>query len=705
MIVPNPPVPLEGHCSVIHDNTLYTYSSTGFLAIPLQRNGTWSNLTMGEPVSDAACVTGGIDGNEDQPALYVVGGTSSLQRKPGLQRYSFNDKTWKTILPTGSVTSNRTSHSAIYIKSVSSILVYGGSQVDGSGATSDTFLLQTASPYTVTSQSGENASPAVSPILVPWADNAAALIGGLTSTKGVHIYQPPNGWADAKITLKNEVPSDSECALIRRSDGSKILQVFDMSVSPNTVTTTELVSPSPKTTRSSRKRKRDSYPEYNGTLASSTTRQSYSLAQGNNSLVVISSGSGTDSLAIFNQTSNSWVNSTKLFYGDQSEQDILGSTTTTTTTTTNTTNSTAGSVSTSSSSSGGSSGSSNTGTIIGATLGTLLGIAAVLLIILFLIKRRKDKQKRAHGGQDVDKDRLSFQDQGVEPLARSAYPMAQSPAPLAARSMDSLDIFSGRVGDEKCRALPGYMPNSHPVMSSPLITIQSSEDETPATDYRHNDKAMEAQESLPRPGDRRSNEGWSKYFQNNNSAASSAGLQPQGHQAGAGFERGQRGTLWPAGGNALPPLNMGFLEQPTPLGRVLSGSPTTEHASSIKDGRHIAIPESQSARISSADSISLHSDDDDYDHDGRMGSNDPSWPTQNWINRPPSSTYSGSCYHNTQSIRDLPSAGLSPTIDYRKHDSARTNTRGSSILIPHGEPMPRNNINSDMSWLNLKADR
>ncbi|KAJ0424663.1 hypothetical protein BJY00DRAFT_276108 [Aspergillus carlsbadensis] len=689
MFAPRPPVSLEGHCSAIHNNTLYTYSQEGFLSIPLEYNATWTELTPGVPVSDAVCVTGGIDGDETQQALYVVGGTSSKSKNPGLQRYSFKDNKWKTIPLTADNLSNRTYHGAVYLKSISSIFVYGGNQKDGSTVSSDTFIARTYEPYDLDSQSGENASPAASPVLLAWSDDTAALFGGETTPIGVHFWNSDSGWHGSGFEMTQQLPGKAKFALFNNTDGSKIFQTFDMSVSPNDVTSL-VMDPNSANSQASRMVKRV-YPSYDDSTASTTTRQGYSLAQDDDGQVVISSGNGTESIAIFDQAENDWVNSTQLFFGDKSEEEILdilgaAATTTTTTSTTSTPTATETGSSTLSDSPSGDSGNNNIGTIVGATLGGLVGLAIILILILMLLKRKKQKMARAGG---MDKDRLSFQDQGVEPLTRSAYPMAESPAPRAA-SVDSLAIFTGTTGDEKsprsAGALPQYMQKTQPARPSPLNNIQSSD-----SDYPGFDKEIEVEDSTVRPGDRTTDEGWGKYFQNN-STPTLIGMSQYDSS------RGSKATIWPGGANALPPLNTTFLDSPQPLGRVNSGSPTTEFATSVRDGRQIAIPQSQSAQISSADSISLHSDDEDADR----GYNPR---TQSWLGRPPSSAYSRSFYNPAHSTRELPSTAAVSPVDYRKHDSARTNTRGSSILIPEGQPLPRNNVNSDMSWLNLHADR
>ncbi|EAW07816.1 uncharacterized protein ACLA_025330 [Aspergillus clavatus NRRL 1] len=728
MAVPEPPVKLEGHCSVIHNNTLYTYSANGFAAIPLERNGngTWRKLPMGEPVSDAVCVTGTMDGKDDQHALYVIGGSSNDENAPGLQRYAFESREW-TTMQTQHQMENRTSHTAVFLKSPPVLLVYAGNQRDREMASSDTFTINTAPPYNISSYSAK--IPAISPVLLPWSDSEAALVGGRTAEKEVHLFTAAGGWASSQVSLAQPVSGDVRCAIVNGDDGSKALEIFNMKVSPNTVSSIALLNrggiPAPPGTllgeSSSRKRKRreislDNYPAYDGALASSTTRSDYSLAQGDNGLVVISSDSGTDSLAIFNQTSNSWVNATKLFYGDDSPQQILPSIATTPSATPSTTTSATASASASSAASGETSGN-RVGTILGATLGSLVGVILILILILFFLHRTKLGRKRAgpgaagHGGSPNDKDRLSFQDQGMEPLTRSAYPMAKDPAPLAATSVDSLAIFSGKMADEKS----GHAPKPTPLKPTPLVAVQSTGERTPSSTYSFgvDGKAVEAQDMVGNnaPRDRAAEEGWGRYFQDDGTtiAANSPVFPPP---MGARSKAEDRTSAWP-GPHTLPPLNLGFLEEPKPLGRVVTGSPTTENGS--PSGSMLRRAESQSARISSASSISATSEHDyghhqdrsygfanDTDsgrHDGVSTTSvpppDPSWrgaAQHSWIGRPPSSAYSRSFY------------------DHGDRGASTINTRGSSVLIPDPlAPMPptnqRKNLNSDLSWLNLNADK
>lgn len=676
MLVPKPPVKLEGHCSVVHDNTLYTLSSNGFVSIPLERDASWTpQPTDGaELVSDAVCVTGGVDGNEQKKALYVVGGTNEKSNAPGMQRFSFDDQTWKSLKLNPDDLANRTGHSAVYLSGISSIITYGGSVTEKHKNSAESFAVDITPPYGIQSKTGR--IPRQSPSLLRWNDTKAVLFGGSSETKEPYFFTRPKDWhQDGYGQLDLDFDKSVKAAFIRQSNGL-LLQTFNMEHSPVDVTSTLLAT-------SSKKRKRDR-PSYDSALAPSQIPETYSFTQNENTedpLVVVSGGTGTNTLSIFNQTANSWMNTTKLFYGDKSREDILGPT--------DPTSSPSPSASPSSPplGSGGDDSGDNVGVILGATLGSLMGVAVILVLILFYIKRKKEKARKAAG---MDKDgRLSFQDQGVEPLARSAYPMAESPAARAAASTDSFAIFAGDAGDEKSprsagSPLPQYLQKTQPARPSPLNNIQSSGD----SEYSLEDKAIDAGES---PGRRTTDEGWGKYFEDNNTPTL-VGLQSPYDST-----RGSKATVWPGGHNSLPPLDTSFLQQPTPLGRVNTGSPTTE------DGRHIAIPEGQSARISSASAESEDEDADRY-HNVRERS---------WLGRPPSSAYSRSFY-NPASSREAASTAapstaapstVAPSADYRRHDSARTNTRGSSIIVPEGQPLPRNNVNSDMSWLNLNADR
>lgn len=692
MLVPKPPFKLEGHCSVIHNNTLYTFSSNRFASIALERNGKWSILKPGVPVSGAACVTAGTNGTHGGEALYVVGGTGP-DSYTGLQRYSFHDKKWETLHPGTNVTKNRTKHGVAYMKSASAILVYAGSREGSTVPSSHTFLIDAAPPHSISSLSPKNPSPAILPNLLPWSDDKVALIGGMIDPKTVHIFHVFNStygeWQESKIHLPHEIPDDVRCALRKGSNGSRTLETFDMSVSPNSVTSISLRSAYGNPVKHgkgagghSRKRRRDGTlkdrADHNDQFAPTSIRENYALAQGDNGLVVISSGRGTDSLAIFNQTSGGWVNTTKLFYGDKPRQQILGQTTTSSSTPTSSSSSSSSAAAAPSDDS-----SDNVGTIIGATLGSILGFAAILLVILFFLNRVKKKRAAQAGGDSKDKDRLSFQDQGVEPLAQSAYPMAKSPVPVAHNSVDSLDIFTGRAGEKTPKPAgltPAYAQRAAPRKNTPLTAVQSSGEVDP------NDQGYDAKRG--RPGTRTTDEGWSKYFEHNNSAQNLAVQSDRSISETELSNPEPKGNAWPM--KPLTRLNFDFLDGPTPMGHVSTGSPTTEHSPTGRDGRSLIIPQGQSARISTGESLSSNSDDGEFEDAPPSINGDGPWGAQSWLDRPASSTYS--------SVLNAPSGrGMSTATG--------VSNRQSSLLTPEHDGPSRDNINSDMSWLNIHADR
>ncbi|KAJ5279884.1 hypothetical protein N7478_005256 [Penicillium angulare] len=713
MTIPQPPMALTGHCSAIYNNTLYVYTPDGFASISLEQstkqNTTWTPLTPGVAVTGAACVSAAIEGNKDSLAFYVVGGTGNSSTYSGIQRFSYKEQKWSNLTSAGSGSlQNRTSHGIGYLESSASILMYGGdapSHPTADGSSQDTFTISTTTPYTVKSFNDQGAPTAANPMLLTWNQSAVALLGGSSSNTNIYIYGD-SGWTFSGATLDAPVASalssTNRCALAIDDDGNKILQEFNLDVSPNTVTSYEMMkkgealSPATHLTGSTSKRSFSVYPSYNNSNAPTSKKSDYSVAQGSNNLVVLSGGSGDNSLSIFNQSSNDWVNATELFYVSNSQNPLHGTTTTASTTST-TPSSTASSSATSSPAAAASGNSGeHIGLIIGATLGSICGAIVILVAILFLLRRSRLKQNQddqGHGG--AGKDRLSFQDQGIEPLTGGAYPMAKSPVPVATVSDDSLAIMSGRYAGEKSLGPPSQNYGYGLSKNSPLSTIPSS-GIAPSSMYSDDSDrsaavaaAVEAISSPGnKPGDRTTDEGWGKYFEDN-SATNLAGMPSDRSTVSSVYTRSDyRGSAWPM--TNLAPLNHGFLDQ-RPLGRVASGNPATENTGSTD--RNLIIPESQSARISSADSVSVLSDDDPHDTNWTGAGH------SSWLGRPTSSNYSTSFYNSSNT--NLPAANP-------QHGFARySNGRKSSVVIPDDiDELPHSGtMNSDMSWLNLHADR
>lgn len=703
---PKPLVEIEGDCSTIYSNTLFVYSPKGFTSIPLRENGNWTELAKPEhAVTGPACVKGEIPGSSDE-AFYLVGGTGSSDDS-GLQRYLFNSEKWETLPTTSQDMKNRTGHGAGYLSSTSEILVYAGSRVGNTDASQSTFIVSTSS-YEITSEPAQGAPPLYNPIILPWGDSQVALVGGSTTNAAIFVYEATDkkGWAASEAVLPNAIESASRCALV--SDGDDmVLEEFKMNSTPNAVKSYLIKSKgklqNPATVLGSPE-KRTITDSYNNTLAPTASWSDYTLAQGDG-MVVLSSGQSNDSLAVFNSTSNSWVNSTKLFYGDQTPlKSSTTSLTSSTPTSTSSPSTTASTTPTSSSTPAAATGgglSNHSKTILGATLGSVLGFGLILLIILLFLRREKNKKRIATqtGAGGDSKDRLSFQDQGIEPLTEGAYPMARSPVPLAgAASADSLAIMSGTYSGEKSLKPPGVTENGLAAgKSSPLSTIPSS-GALGAASISTDDSEwpVDSAGAINKPGDRTTDEGWAKYFEDGG-----AGDLPSDRSTMSSIYTNSdyRGSGWPMVNMA--PLNFGYLDEPKPLRQVMSGSPATEVTASESGSRSLIIPEGQSARISSADSISVVSDDD-RDDPSWQGAADSSWlgrPT-----RPTSSNYSTSFYNSN--TRDVD--GLTPNTALA--DRARESYRRSSAIIPDQiDELPlqgqKGNINTDMSWLNLQAER
>jgi hypothetical protein len=456
---PSPPVALHDHCSVIYENTLYVYSPDAFQSLQLSEGAHWAILPMGISATGAVCVEAVSQTNSSQAALYVVGGStnSPADGYSGLQRYLFAEKKWETISPTVHVTSERRSHGAVYLESSSNILIYAGTQDgDVQRASSQTFLISTLPPYSVTSYSSAGAPPLISPILLRWDQSRAVLLGGNEENKRVFTFDPQSGWMDLGVTLDQGLPgiSQVQAVIVNRSDGSKILQAFNMDVSPNTVKRTCLQcsgTPPPQPTVTpainlkrkltalrARRRKRDAtladWPPYNGTLAPKVTRTGYSIAQGLTGLVVVTGGNQEDPLCMFNSTGNEWINATDFLVGEEAVVSVQSVPTSAVPGSVQTPSSTSSSSPSGSATavSGSDSGKTKLPIILGSALGAIAGVGVILAFILLFLRWRQKKRdhfaaghlRRASG--PGEKDRMSFADRGASFMREAGGFMSHS---------------------------------------------------------------------------------------------------------------------------------------------------------------------------------------------------------------------------------------------------------------------------------------
>lgn len=444
MQAPTPREPLTGHCSVIRNNTLYVYSPQAFQALPLKTNGTWSQLNTGVSVSGAVCI-----GSED--TLWVVGGVPSQSDDAytGLQSFTYATASWETITPVVKVTQNRQAHAAVLLAEPEMILIYGGSQLDSSVPTTETFLISTQAPYAVQSFSAKDL-PVASPLLLPWDDSSAITLGGAENSTNVYRFQIDLGWRKIMPSLPTSLKSSDmqQATLIQGSDDSRVLELFDLSVSPNNISQIVLQNANGQPARSgryvgqarSKKRKRAlslrDWPTYNQTNAPTATRSGFALARSDNGIVAISGGGpSSQSVALFNEQQNAWVNTTN-FFGASAQQPQVPIPLPPSPSSTN-------SVAPKSSSDDD---HYHTELILGATLGSILGFVALLIVLLLFLRwrRRKEAQQRlkqaeVEDEEEDEKDRLSFVDRG-DPLAKEiggiVYPA----------SHHSLSVHEGQVG-------------------------------------------------------------------------------------------------------------------------------------------------------------------------------------------------------------------------------------------------------------------
>ncbi|MCJ1223598.1 hypothetical protein MMC12_000241 [Toensbergia leucococca] len=500
---------------------------------------------MGVSTTGSSCVQGSAEG---QDALYIVGGNtnSSVQNYSGLQVYDFAKKTWETCNPTVSVTMNRQMQGAAYLNSSSSILVYAGSQDNQTTPSSQTFLISTVSPWNVQAFNSD-APPVVDPLLLSYNSSHALMLGGDPQNTELYTFGPQDGWQQLDVTLPSGLPdaSKAQAAIVDESDGSKILEIFNLSTSPNQVTTyllqgadgqpasgpapgTADSSPSSAPTQGSTRRRRQdvtqsNYPVYNSTGAPQAIRSGFSLAQDASGLVVISGGNDQVPLAVFNQTGNAWINASE-FFGSQ--------TTTPSSTISPTTSPTATATATASSSSAPATNNSNSSkdhtlTVLGATLGAVFGLAAILVILLLVLRclRRRKQHQHKQSFSLGSKHGMDFADQGAvfmkeaggsfgnrrhEDMDSGHLPSTRNASLAKDGSQHSKRTLFHKPGDSGGSAKSFFSIGKSPLISSPPRIVE------PASTGYSGERTVGSLTPEPRT-EPRTETGWSRYFTNNSS--------------------------------------------------------------------------------------------------------------------------------------------------------------------------------------------
>ncbi|EON61470.1 hypothetical protein W97_00685 [Coniosporium apollinis CBS 100218] len=753
MPAPRPDVELKGHCSVVHDGTLYTYSPDAFQALELRPGGEWSQLDRGVQVTGAACVRVIPDGDLSKAALYLVGGSvdPSITHYPGLERWSFTEKRWEWIWPVTSVTTNRRNHGATYLPASQEILIYSGSQETGSSfaPSSETFVISVHAPHAVRALSA-TAPPVVAPMLMPWNESHAVMLGGGAQNKQVFLFGPDRGWSDLGPQLAEGFrdQSSTRASIVTGGDGSKILEIFNMGVSPNQVTGVVLANgdgsaASPSQTggeRPAKRRRRDintgDWPAYNSTSAPTTTRSGFSIAQDENGVAFITGGNADDPLSIFDQRENTWLDAASFFEGDQvvvisSFTSVPASRPIPSSTSTPTSSSTAAATTPVAPGPN----KSRMLTVLGATLGAIFGIAAISIILLLLLRWKRQRRKRAGGGGYVEKDRnrLSFQDQGAEFMSEAGGSIGHSYTTSKNISQSSIAIMSGKIPSGHKRGLgphgsdastAGLMHKKSPLAyNDPVELTRIGEEQEvqitekpvariePPPPAAVRDPTPLTAESPPR---RTRSSGWSRYFTNNQ--ATNLARMPSGRSTYASdLSRSSAGSHSEYTNSAclsqpsqiVAPLDLHSAKYDGQrLGQVPTGSLTPGRSQEHVPGSAAAFSNSLSAHPSRPHSdVSSVSSFGDHNHgsstSGATGlhTGATTWdPVSDpvWNARPVSSVYTESLHGSPHLGKDAPSSFYSAQFGPKSATASRLiaggvqqGDRGSTMTVfPGGVPEP-----------------
>ncbi|OTA98495.1 hypothetical protein M426DRAFT_69687 [Hypoxylon sp. CI-4A] len=722
MSLPEPPVSLTGACSVIFNNTLYAYSAKGFESIALEDGADWEELTKGESVEGGICV-GSTPKDASAAGLFVVGGTSSSPDYTGLQKFTYSTGKWETIIPDVLVTQNRTWHSATYINGSDSILVYSGSTDGNQGLSSQTFTIMASEPHSVLAFQSTISPPGVAPILLPWSEIQAVMIGGNPANTRVMLFDPAASWTDSGITLAEPLSKNTtsvKAAIITGDDGSKHLYTFDPSTSPNGVNRTMLLNgaaapianAAPVTTNNEAAKREltaDNWPKYNSTLAPQSIRDDYSIATDSNGLVVMTGGNDEEVLAMFNAKENSWKDATSVFgeqkdgtFSIESAPSSTSSVSSASSTSEPTTSSTGGAVaatatpaSTAATTDSGSSGLPPT-TLLGIVLGTIFGFAIILMCLLFWIKHFRKRQayidaghaRRASGIPD-EKDFFRSD------VAKASGGQFRGHVPQdSAGSFSSMAILMGKVqkpaiqrktsNDTKRSSVSSiFNKQFKSTISRPQPQV-SPEPEFIVSDEKGVSFAATTNEPKPRPrpsvnqedGLRRSS-GWNRYW-SDGSALSVLGFgsggngsrrETAGSEPSSVYSDKNRLTQDSA---TVPPLQV--VEGRPGLNRVYSASPTvSQHNVNIGEGMSGQIERPVSNTSSSGYSSGIPASVHDTWN--------PTMAKKAFTNeRAPSSTYSQSIY---QTALGPPGPSRPPT---------GVSTQPQLAMASNS---------NDLSWLNL----
>ncbi|KAJ4354498.1 uncharacterized protein N0V89_006235 [Didymosphaeria variabile] len=674
----DPIYPLENHCSVIHENTLYVYSPEGFQSLDLAKGSEWEKLPMDISLTGAECIVAPSSGDANTDMMFVVGGrvneTVRQWDYPGLMHFSFKEKKWDWQRSESWVTKERTNHAAIYIPDTKQILVYSGSSdPQSNGLSSESFLIDTKTPYAVLSQPAGANPPLVKPMLMQWDSTHAVMVGGGASNTAIYTFGAMSdasgameGWKDLGVAIPEPITSQetTQCTLISGDDGSKVLETFDMSVSPNKVTRTVLLTKGGSVAAqgttvggNSKRFTLDDFPKYNDTLAPKLIRSGFSTAQSDSDKIIFSGGNAEEPLSIFDASENSWINATELFTGSQLQNVLSPSSSVTSSSPTSTATETAAASSSAAADPAAGAPVNNKDrmlTVLGATLGAIFGIAALLILLLFCLRWRKSKKRRTAQGGYVEKDRMSFADRGAEFMKEAGGAGFDQPKFSEVNaSQSSLAIIGGRAANSHKRGMlsdastSGLVKKASPLgYTEPVELSKFDLKPEPIEEriIRQNSGRIPPQPKAVGNLNRSRSSGWSRYFANND--ATNLAAMPADNRSTFASERTSTGSqsiyndsrMYSQPMHAPPPLDIPKFENQR-ISKVTSGSPTLGNSTDNLPGQPM---QAELARANSgASTRSGISHDDHYLRD----------PVESWTpvghdERPPSSNYTGSVVYD-----------------------------------------------------------
>ncbi|KAI1127683.1 hypothetical protein F5Y10DRAFT_189117 [Nemania abortiva] len=741
MSLPEPPLTLAGGCTVIFNNTLYSYSKAGLQSLELEEGAEWKKLPGGTSVDGGVCV-GSTPKDSSSAGLFIVGGKSSEADYPGLQKFIYSTGEWKTITPQVTVTKDRVYHSAAYLNSTESLLVYAGSTDGSANLSQQTFTIATSEPYGVLAFQSDISPPGIAPLLLPWSETQVALIGGNSWNTKVMLFDTTvevNGiagsWVDSGATLAEPLPKNTteiKAAIIQADDKSKHLYTFDLTTMPNTVNRTVLIdaegapvvlsAPVKPAAAAAKKEvvdgetsihRRDlranNWPSYNSTFAPTSTRTDYSIATDSSGLVVMSGGNDNDVLCMFNARENSWENATAVLRKESISSQSIPSTPSTVATSTTSTSSinsaTSAALTTSTPSSTAiptHSKSLAPTTVLGIALGSIFGAALLLALILLFLKRRQQRKsyieaghaRRASGIPEKDffHDDLAktsggyFKGHNQQDSQGSFSSMAiflgksQKPAILRKGSSDTKRNSSGSVYNKDIKHTIG---RPQPQMSTqPAFLAQPGNVTMPPESARPIPRSRPAAD--PDSAMRRSS-GWNRYWSGGStsilgfSSASKSRRDTEVSDESSRYSDVRR-TQDSA---TVPPLQVSGEGRPS-FHFVHSGSPTiSQYDPKIKEGLSGQIERPVSA-VSAVSSSGYSSGIPPSVHDAW----DPTVPKKPWgTDRAPSSAYSNSTI----------SEGFYPT----GLGAPSANRPPMGMGMSRQPQLAVASISTDMSWLNL----